>query len=77
MLQAASMLADPEDHGGEPADAFDVVVPSLPGFLCSEAPRGPFTRRGVAEIWHELMTKTLGYQRFGAFGGDIGGGVTQ
>ena len=77
MLPAAAMLADPAGHGGDPADAFDVVVPSLPGFLFSDLPSGPFTRRGVAALWHELMTKTLGYQRFGAFGGDIGGGVTQ
>ncbi|MEU4701442.1 epoxide hydrolase family protein [Nonomuraea dietziae] len=73
MLRVAPLLADPDD----PADAFDVVIPSLPGFLFSELPREPFTRRGVAEIWHSLMTETLGYERFGAFGGDIGGGVTQ
>ncbi|WFB05846.1 epoxide hydrolase [Streptomyces sp. LX-29] len=77
MLSAAERLADPAAYGGDPLDAFDVVVPSLPGFLYSALPRGPFTRRGVAGIWHELMTRTLGYQRFGAFGGDIGGGVTQ
>lgn len=77
MLRAAERLADPAAYGGDPADAFDVVIPSLPGFLFSELPREPFTRRGVAEIWHELMTRTLGYERFGAFGGDIGGGVTQ
>jgi pimeloyl-ACP methyl ester carboxylesterase len=77
MLRAAPLLADPAAHGGDPADAFDVVVPSLPGFLYSDLPRGPFTRRGVAELWHELMTGVLGYPRFGAFGGDIGGGVTQ
>ncbi|MBB5085260.1 epoxide hydrolase family protein [Nonomuraea endophytica] len=56
---------------------FDVVIPSLPGFLFSDLPGQPYTRRGVAEIWHELMTGVLGYERFGAFGGDIGGGVTQ
>lgn len=77
MLRVAGRLADPAAHGGDPADAFDVVIPSLPGFVHSELPREPFTRRGVAEIWHELMTGTLGYERFGAFGGDIGGGVTQ
>lgn len=77
MLAAAERLADPAAHGGDPADAFDVVVPSLPGFMYSALPNGPFTRRGVAGIWHELMTRTLGYRRFGAFGGDIGGGVTQ
>ncbi|GAA4219110.1 pimeloyl-ACP methyl ester carboxylesterase [Streptosporangium album] len=77
MLRVAERLADPAGHGGDPADAFDVVIPSLPGFLYSELPQGPFTRRGVAETWHTLMTRTLGYRRFGAFGGDIGGGVTQ
>ncbi|TVL91103.1 epoxide hydrolase family protein [Streptomyces sp. SAJ15] len=77
MLSAAERLADPAAYGGDPLDAFDVVVPSLPGFLYSALPEGPFTRRGVAGIWHELMTRTLGYRRFGAFGGDIGGGVTQ
>ncbi|QCX74782.1 Soluble epoxide hydrolase [Streptomyces sp. YIM 121038] len=77
MLRVARRLADPAAYGGDPADAFDVVIPSLPGFLYSELPRGPFTRRGVAETWHSLMTGTLGYERYGAFGGDIGGGVTQ
>ena len=77
MLEVAGRLADPGRHGGDPADAFDVVIPSLPGFLFSEPPDVPFTRRGVAEMWHTLMTEILGYRRFGAFGGDIGGGVTQ
>ncbi|MFD1939446.1 epoxide hydrolase family protein [Nonomuraea mangrovi] len=77
MLRVTRLLADPAAHGGDPADAFDVVVPSLPGFLFSDLPRDLFTRRGVARTWHTLMTETLGYRRFGAFGGDIGGGVTQ
>ncbi|QEU96554.1 epoxide hydrolase family protein [Streptomyces kanamyceticus] len=77
MLPVARLLADPGSHGGDPADAFDVVVPSLPGFLHSGLPDGPFTRERVAGIWHELMTGNLGHRRFGAFGGDIGGGVTQ
>jgi pimeloyl-ACP methyl ester carboxylesterase len=77
LLQLASQLADPASHGGDPADAFDVVIPSLPGFLYSELPDGPFTHQRVAGIWHALMTQTLGYPRFGAFGGDIGGRVTQ
>jgi pimeloyl-ACP methyl ester carboxylesterase len=77
MLPAARLLADPASGGGDPAGAFDVVIPSLPGFGYSELPHGPFTRRRVAELWHELMTEVLGYRRFGAFGGDIGGGVTQ
>ncbi|MYW03013.1 epoxide hydrolase family protein [Streptomyces sp. SID3343] len=77
MLRVVGPLTDPAAHGGDPADAFDVIVPSLPGFLYSELPQEPFTRRGVAEIWHSLMTETLGYDHYGAFGGDIGGGVTQ
>jgi pimeloyl-ACP methyl ester carboxylesterase len=77
MLRAAERLADPVDAGDGLKDPFDVVIPSLPGFLYSDRPREPFTRRGVATIWHELMTEVLRYPRFGAFGGDIGGGVTQ
>ncbi|MGY0236024.1 epoxide hydrolase family protein [Longispora urticae] len=56
---------------------FDVIIPSLPGFGYSEAPDRPFTGRQVAGTWHHLMTTTLGYRRYGAFGGDIGGSVTQ
>jgi pimeloyl-ACP methyl ester carboxylesterase len=77
MLRVAERLADSVSAGAELADAFDVVIPSLPGFLYSDLPREPFTRRGVATIWHELMTRVLQYPRFGAFGGDIGGGITQ
>ena len=77
MLEVAGRLADPRSADADVADAFDVVIPSLPGFLYSEVPEQPFTRKGVARIWRELMTAVLGYRRFGAFGGDIGGGVTQ
>jgi len=66
-------LADPQGHGGDPADAFDVVVPSLPGYGFST----PLTRSGVtpeviAEIWVRLMCDQLGYARFGAHGADWG-----
>ncbi|MGW9211597.1 epoxide hydrolase family protein [Embleya sp. NPDC055664] len=77
MLRIAELLTDPGAHGADPADAFDVVIPSLPGFAFSEPPSGPFTRRAVAETWHALMTDVLGYPRFGAEGGDIGSGITQ
>jgi pimeloyl-ACP methyl ester carboxylesterase len=77
MLPVAERLTRSAVSGGLLDGGFDVVVPSLPGFLFSDLPQGPFTRRGVAAIWHELMTQVLGYPRFGAFGGDIGGGVTQ
>lgn len=68
-------LADPGRYGGDPADAFDVVVPSLPGFGFSERPvrRGPVR---VNDLWRKLMTEGLGYRRFGAYGGDVGARVT-
>lgn len=53
--------------------AFDIVVPSLPGFVFSELPDGALTRAAIAEDLHELMTVVLGFDRYGAFGGDIGG----
>ena len=68
-------LADPGRHGGDPADAFDVVVPSLPGFGFSGRPR----RRGptpVDRLWRKLMTEVLGYPRFAAHGCDVGARVT-
>lgn len=70
-------LSDPASHGGDPADAFDVVVPSLPGFGFST----PLEKTGVnwwrtADLWVELMRDTLGYERFCAHGGDWGCLVT-
>ena len=67
-------LTDPGRFGGDPADAFTVVAPSLPGYGLSFRPGQ--TRFGVEEIADrlaDLMTKTLGYDRFGAQGGDWGG----
>ena len=72
------MLTDPARFGGDAADAFDVVVPSLPGFGFSDRParRGTSYSR-VAGLWARLMTEVLGHGRFAAHGGDIGRGVTQ
>jgi len=53
----------------------DVVIPSLPGFLWSTPIDGPATKLAFAERYHQLMTQTLGYERYFAFGGDIGGSV--
>ncbi len=69
-------LSDPRSHGGDPKDAFDVICPSLPGFGFSGKP----TETGwgvpkVAEIWVALMAE-LGYDRFGAQGGDWGAAIT-
>jgi pimeloyl-ACP methyl ester carboxylesterase len=70
------LLADPGAHGGDPADAFHVVVPSLPGYGFSPAPAGPgVSSRTVAQLWLRLM-EGLGYSRFAAQGGDIGAGVS-
>ncbi|SIN35218.1 epoxide hydrolase family protein [Micromonospora cremea] len=76
MLPLVDRLTDPARYGGDPFDAFDVVVPSLPGFAYSELPKEPLTRAVLARTLHELMTDVLGYRRYGAFGGDVGGVVT-
>jgi pimeloyl-ACP methyl ester carboxylesterase len=65
-------LTDPARHGGDPADAFHIVAPSLPGFGFSSPLAGPgWDTNRVARAWAELM-KRLGYQRYGAQGGDTG-----
>jgi pimeloyl-ACP methyl ester carboxylesterase len=70
------LLTDPAAHGADPADAFDVIVPDIPGFGYSDSPVGPLLDAiDVAGLW-ELMT-ILGYPRFGAAGGDIGGHVSR
>jgi microsomal epoxide hydrolase len=71
------MLADPAAFGGDPADAFDVVVPSLPGFAFSRMPSHRDSIFHVADLWHTLMAKTLGYARYAAHGGDWGSIVTE
>ncbi len=66
------LLTDPGAHGGDAADAFDVVVPSLPG--CGFSPRssdGPSLDEFGA-VLHSLMSDVLGYDRYGAHGGDVG-----
>jgi pimeloyl-ACP methyl ester carboxylesterase len=70
-------LCDPEHFGGDPADAFHVVCPSLPGFGFSGKPAttGWGVER-IARAWAALMTK-LGYDRYFAQGGDWGSAVTQ
>lgn len=75
-LDVIETLADPTSHGGDPADAFHVVVPSLPGYAFSDKPAS--TGWGIdhtARAWSQLMTR-LGYDRYGAQGGDWGAMVT-
>ncbi len=76
-LDVVGPLTDPVAHGGDAADAFHVVVPSLPGFGLS----GPTTEPGweagrVADAWAELMRR-LGHERFGVQGGDWGAAVSR
>ena len=77
MTKIIPLLADPASHGGDAADSFDVVAPSLPGFGFSDhaQDRGMEVQR-VAGMWNKLMTQNLGYPKFAAQGGDIGSGVT-
>jgi pimeloyl-ACP methyl ester carboxylesterase len=69
-------LAFPSRHGGSAADAFDLVIPSLPGFGFSSKPPRPFGQRGTARLFNTLMTQTLGYERYLAQGGDWGSLIT-
>jgi pimeloyl-ACP methyl ester carboxylesterase len=75
MRKIVPMLTDPEAHGGNSDDAFDVVVPSLPGYGFSSPPRKTgMNALAIAELWAKLMTG-LGYERFAAQGGDWGASV--
>ncbi|WP_067182164.1 epoxide hydrolase family protein [Microtetraspora niveoalba] len=69
-------LTDPRAHGGDPSQAFHVVAPSVPGFGFSAAPRTTgFGAADVGRMWAELMSR-LGYERYGAHGGDLGAYIT-
>jgi pimeloyl-ACP methyl ester carboxylesterase len=76
-LDVIDPLSNPRAHGGDPADAFHLVIPSIPGFGFS----GPTHERGwdvehIASAWVTLMTR-LGYERFGVQGGDWGMGISR
>lgn len=75
-LDVIDPLAHPERHGGDPADAFTVVAPSLPGYGFSDPPAAPMTPREIAPLWHALMTEVVGCPRYVAQGGDWGAVVT-
>ncbi len=71
------MLTDPARFGGDPADAFTVVAPSLPGYAFSFKPgQKRFSVQEIASVFGQLMTEVLGYQRFAAQGGDWGSFIT-
>jgi microsomal epoxide hydrolase len=76
MHKVIGPLSDPARFGGDPGDAFHVVVPSLPGYGWSAAPRARgMSASRVADLWVGLMNQ-LGYPRFGAHGGDWGSAVS-
>ena len=75
-LDVIGPLTDPRSHGGNPADAFHLVIPSLPGFGFSGPTREPgWDSRRFARAFAELMRR-LGYERYGAQGGDFGAFVS-
>jgi len=76
LLETVGPLTDPTAYGGTPADAFDLVLPSLPGYGFSSEPTEVGWENGrIAHAWAELM-KRLGYTRYVAQGGDVGAAVT-
>jgi microsomal epoxide hydrolase len=70
----APRLADPAAFGGSAEDAFDVIIPALPGFGFSDRPTRPY-QVVVEDIFHALMTKHLGYASYITSGTDIGAGI--
>jgi pimeloyl-ACP methyl ester carboxylesterase len=76
MLGVIGPLTDPTSHGGSADDAFDVVIPSIPGYGFSAEPEEPGWDSGrIAQAWIDLMDR-LGYTSYVAQGGDQGAGVT-
>ncbi|HEV8194539.1 MAG TPA: epoxide hydrolase [Ktedonobacterales bacterium] len=76
MLEVIGPLTDPSAHGGSAADAFDLVIPSIPGYGFSGEPEElGWNPSRTASAWAELM-KRLGYTRYVAQGGDVGASIT-
>jgi pimeloyl-ACP methyl ester carboxylesterase len=76
LLETIGPLTDPTAHGGTPEDAFDLVLPSIPGYGFSGEPKEVGWDPGrIARAWAELMRR-LGYTRYVAQGGDVGADVT-
>ena len=78
MLKIIPILTDPASYGGDPADSFDVIVSSLPGYGFSDRPK----ERGmvlsiIADFRHKLMIVELGYERYAIRSSDLGAGITQ
>lgn len=75
-IQVIGPLSDPTAHGGNAADAFDLVIPSIPGYGFSGKPGGTgWDPDRIAQVWAQLMQR-LGYPQYVAQGGDWGGPIT-
>ena len=74
-LHIIEKLAHPEKFGGKEEDAFDVIVPSLPGFGFSGRPPRPYGPRKIAEVINKVMINSLGYKSYLAQGGDWGASI--
>jgi pimeloyl-ACP methyl ester carboxylesterase len=74
--QVIAPLSDPTRFGGDSRDAFDVVVPALPGHPFSAPARAPLDCWIIGDLWQQLMVDVLGFDRYGAQGGDWGAVVT-
>ncbi len=71
------MLTDPAAHGGNPADSFTLIAPSLPGYGFSGHPTTrAMNIQAIAALFHKLMTEVLGYRRYAVQGGDWGAAIT-
>jgi pimeloyl-ACP methyl ester carboxylesterase len=75
-LNIIEKLAHPEKFGGKVEDAFDVIIPSLPGFGFSETLKKPIGPRRIAKIMNQLMTKNLRYKNYLSQGGDWGATIS-
>ena len=75
-MEVIGPLTNPVGHGGDAGDAFHIVAPSLPGYAWSDKPTAPgWGIERIADAWATLMAR-LGYDRYGAQGGDWGAGIT-
>jgi len=75
-VEVVAPLAHPERFGGDAADGFEVIAPSLPGYGFSQAPAAPIGPRAIARLWHRLLADVLAHPRYLAQGGDWGAMVT-
>jgi len=76
LVSLAERLASPSTHGGNPDDAFTVIVPSLPGYVLSPQRPSVLGDHPTHELWHRLMHDVLGFDTYAAHGGDLGAGIT-